>query len=676
MCGIAGIAGLRPDAIDPAAVKRMCDTLIHRGPDDAGYAFFQTAAAPGRDGFWCRFCDPAFQSIHENLPVFGSDYCRRELADRVFALGLGHRRLAVLDTTPCGHQPMFSEDRRYCIVHNGEVYNFRELRADLERRGRRFRTRTDTEVLLALWADYGPDCLPLLDGMFAFALYDRVDNALWLARDRFGVKPLYYAAGAGAFVFASECKALFASGLVEPAIEPAALVEYFTFQNLCGAHTIWRGVSMLQPGEALAVRPGDGGPAIRRYHDAFPEMDPSLGDEESVAGTLAQRFEDAVTAQLVSDVPVGSYLSGGMDSGSIVAVAGQAIERLHTFTGGFDLTNVDGIEQGFDERKLAEQLSYLLQTEHYDVVLHSGDMPAAMERLTWHMDDPRVGMCHQNWYVAKLASRFVKVCLAGTGGDELFAGYPWRYRLAECRTLDRFDRRYFRYWHRLLAPDELPGLFAPDLRGHGLDAWESFRGVLRAGPAWRDDVAPEDNLLQRALHFEFRTFLHGLLIVEDRISMAHSLETRVPFLDNRLADLAWRIPPALKLHRRRGADPATDGHLESAAGKHVLRRAMESYLPEVFVKQKKRGFSPPDANWYRGPSMDYIKSVLFDRTTRERPWFDQAFVESRLDEHFEGRRNHRLLIWSLLSVEAIQRHFVDAGRAAAATRPLGAAVGE
>jgi asparagine synthase (glutamine-hydrolysing) len=386
----------------------------------------------------------------------------------------------------------------------------------------------------------------------------------------------------------------------------------------------------------------------------------SLKDASAVREAVAESFGNAVRRQLISDVEVGSYLSGGMDSGSIVAVAGRSIARLLTFTGGFDLTNVDGIEQGFDERKLAEKLSYLLQTEHYDMVLHAGDMPAAMERISWHMDDPRVGMCHQNWYVAKLASRFVKVCLAGAGGDELFAGYPWRYRQGlGAAELSECDDGYFRYWHRFLAPETLPQLFSPGILPDTGTPREAFDGVLANAPVMRDDLSMTENLLQRMLYFEFKTFLQGFLITEDHISMAHSLETRVPFLDNDLVDLAWRIPPTLKINTDQLVQASPDEHIESTEGKQILRRAMEAYLPVEFTQQHKQGFSPPDANWYRGPSMDYIKEILLDSRTTGRPWFDQEVVGERLEEHFQGRSNNRLLIWSLLSFELLQRHFVD-----------------
>jgi asparagine synthase (glutamine-hydrolysing) len=650
MCGIAGVVSRGERPIAPGAVKLMTDALAHRGPDDAGTAFFEH----GRSHWCCSFTDAPFRHENEHLPVYGGAYCQDELRRGRFTVGLGHRRLAILDLTHHGHQPMAGADQRSWIVFNGEIYNYRELRAEMESRGCRFRTRTDTEVILQLWEERGVDALPLLDGMFALAIYDRIGNTITLARDRFGVKPLYYAATHDFFVFGSEVKSLFAGGLVPARVDPDGLVEYFAFQNTFGARTVWSGVRLLEPGRCLTLRPGEPTELRpRRFFDGFPPFEIDGKSELDAAQEVAHAFSDAVERQLVSDAPVGAYLSGGMDSGSIVAEAARRIPRLLTFTGGFDLTNVNGIEQGFDERPLAERLSYLMQTEHYAVVLHAGDMPAAMERLSWHMDDPRVGMSHQNWYVAKLASRFVKVCLAGTGGDELFAGYPWRYRhAATSRGPESFDDAYFADWHRMLSPDEIGRLFVPEVGADATRPRAAFDAVMRDAPAWQADAEPWENLLHRALHFEFRTFLHGLLVTEDRISMAHGLESRVPFLDNRLADLAFRLRPTFK-------KPADGGE-----GKCVLRRAMRGNLPPEFLHQQKQGFSPPDENWYRGPSMDYIKMILLDRRTLERPWFDQRFVQTRLEEHFAGRRNHRLLIWSLLSFEWIQRHFVTPRRAA------------
>ncbi len=662
MCGIAGIASRGAAPIDPWALKPMADMLAHRGPDDAGFAMLQPDRN-GSGGFWAEFTDPGFRHSNEHLPVLGDDYSKQILGAEPFSVGLAHRRLSILDLSFRGHQPMNGRDRRYWIVHNGEVYNFQELRAELEKDGAPFQTTTDTEVILRLWEREGPGCINRFDGMFAFAIYDRIENELFIVRDRFGVKPVYFAVTADHLAFASEAKALFASGMVPAAIRPEGLIEYCTFQNTLGSRTIWEQVELLPAGHFLRFKPGTStDPDIKRYFDGFPDSAENGTTIDAESPRVATAFQDAVTRQLVSDVPVGSYLSGGMDSGSIVAAAGRSIPRLHTFTGGFDLTNVNGIEQGFDERALAEQLSYLLQTEHYAVVLHAGDMPAAMEQITWHMDDPRVGMCHQNWYVAKLSSKFVKVCLAGTGGDELFAGYPWRYRPGLTAPDEAtYEDALFHAWHRLLPHDELANLFTGDMLPMLESGRESFDTVMAGCRKGDTGATPEQqvlNRIRRTLEFEFRTFLNGLLVTDDHISMAHSLETRVPFLDNALADLSWSLPASVKI------DPSEltqqeHGHIESSGGKKVLRQAMESLLPHEFVTQRKQGFSPPDANWYRGPSMDYIKSILLDKQTIDRPWFDQDFVSSCLDQHFEGERNHRLLIWSLLSVEWIQRHFAD-----------------
>ena len=264
MCGIAGIVSLTNRPVEPGRIKPMCDVQAHRGPDDAGYAFFRLGEGrTGEGGYWCGFADAKFRRVNEHLPVFDSDYCRDELSKSSFSLALGHRRLAIIDLTHFGHQPMSSSDRRHWITFNGEIYNFPELRRQLQAAGHVFRTRSDTEVILHLWEEHGPDCLPMLDGMFAFAIYDRVENVLTLARDRFGVKPLYYAAAGDFLVFASEIKGILASGLLPPRISPPALVEYFAFQNTFSPQTLFRGVSLLQPGEFMQLSPGSGAPRRR-----------------------------------------------------------------------------------------------------------------------------------------------------------------------------------------------------------------------------------------------------------------------------------------------------------------------------------------------------------------------------------------------------------------------------
>jgi asparagine synthase (glutamine-hydrolysing) len=593
MCGIAGIIDLVGRPVAEAEVQRMVEAIRHRGPDDLG------AWAEG-------------------------------------SVGLGNTRLAILDLSDAGHQPMANEDTSIVLVYNGELYNFRELASELANRGHLFVSRTDTEVVLRAYEEWGAGCVARFNGMFAFAVWDGRKRELFVGRDRFGIKPLYYAWHDGRVVFGSEIKALLQTGLPRRVSTPA-LVEYFTFQNVFSDLTLFDGVHMLPAGHTLTVR--EGRVQVDQYWDL--EFDPDDTVRESDwAERTRDAFEHAVRRQLVSDVPVGSFLSGGMDSASIAAVASSHVPRLMTFTGGFDLSSVEGLELVFDERRDAEVLANVLRTEHYEMVMHAGDMAWVLPELVWHLEDLRVGMCYQNHYIARLASKFVKVALAGTGGDELFAGYPWRYELVAGQTDPAlFERTYYDYWARLVPDEEKGRFFTPEFWGGDGDRTplDAFRSVL----------APVEGLdpLAKALYFEVKTFLHGLLVVEDRVAMAHGLEVRVPFLDNALVDVARRIPTRLK---------HADGE-----GKRVLRSAMAALLPPDILTKRKQGFSPPDQSWYRGPTMDYIRELLLDPRTLGRGYFRPAYIEEMLAEHLGGRVNHRLLIWSLLCFEWWNRLFID-----------------
>jgi asparagine synthase (glutamine-hydrolysing) len=593
MCGIAGILDLAGAPVPAAELERMSASIAHRGPDDRGHFVGE-------------------------------------------GVGLASTRLAILDTSAAGHQPMRSGDGSLTLVYNGELYNFRELAADLAGRGHRFRSRSDTEVVLRAFEEWGPACVERFNGMFALALWDEERHELVLARDRFGVKPLYYAVHDGRLLFGSEVKSLLEAGLPR-AVSAEALIEYFTFQNVFSDLTLFQGVRMLPAGHTLTASVD--GVGTTRYWDLELEPEQGLSEDEWVERARAA-FEASVERQLVSDVPLGSYLSGGMDSASIVAVASRRIPRLMTFTGGFDLSSVDGIELVFDERRDAERVASAFRTEHYEMVMHAGDMSWVLPELVWHLEDLRVGMCYQNYYIARLASKFVKVSLSGTGGDELFAGYPWRNELV--LGIDHpadFDRRYFAYWNRLVPAPEHAAFFAPGLLASAAPQtpFEAYRHVLRP-------VADLDPLT-KALYFEAKTFLHGLLVVEDRVSMASSLEVRVPFLDNELVDVARRIPSGLK---------HADG-----GGKRILRRAMTGLLPREIIDKPKQGFSPPDESWYRGPTMQQIRDLLLHRRCLERGYFQPDAVRRVLDEHLAGRQNHRLLIWSLLCFEWWNRLFID-----------------
>jgi asparagine synthase (glutamine-hydrolysing) len=598
MCGIAGIFDLQGRPVAAAELRAMNDAIHHRGPDDGG------------------------EYVEESL-------------------GLANRRLAIIDLTRAGHQPMANEDGSLLLTYNGELYNFQELVPVLEARGHRFHSRTDSEVVLHAYEEWGADCLERFNGMFAFAIWDRARRELFLARDRFGIKPLYYALHNGRFLFGSEIKALLRAG-VPGRVSPEALSEYFTFQNILSDRTLFDGVRLLPAGHTLTVSNGE--ISTHRYWDL--SFDPEEGvSEDDWAENVRHVFEEVVTRQLISDVPLGSYLSGGMDSGSIAAVATRNVPRLMTFTGGFDLTSVTGLELVFDERADAELAASHFRTQHYEMVMHAGDMAWSLPELVWHLEDLRVGMSYPNYYIAGLASKFVTVALAGTGGDELFAGYPWRYELVS--SLDdpaEFERSYYGYWARLVPDADKSSFFTPEVWAQAKD-WSPVE-------QFREALAPASGLdpLSKALYFESKTFLHGLLVVEDKVSMAHSLEVRVPFLDNDLVALAERIPAAVK---------------HGASGKELLRKAMAPLLPPEIVEKRKQGFSPPDRSWYRGPTMDYLREILLDPRSLERGYFQPAYIRRVLDEHLEGRVNHRLLIWSLLCFEWWNRLFVDGDAAAA-----------
>lgn len=626
MCGIAGFINIDGEPASAEVLLRMTGAVAHRGPDGSG------------------------EHIERNV-------------------ALGHRRLAILDLSFAGRQPMSTDDGRFVITYNGEVYNFRELRRELELCGRSFRSQTDTEVVLQAYAEWGEDSLDRFNGMFSFAVWDRFRRELFLARDRYGIKPLHFAQAGGAFLFASEIKALFAHPNVRAEIDPESLAEYFTFQNLISDRSLFRGVRMLPAGSCLRLSADETRvPAPRRYWSfRFDEPDSSLTKDEYRA-ELLRLFRQAVNRQLVSDVPVGAYLSGGMDSGSINAVASRAHARWQTFTCGFDMTSASEAEQRFDERAAASRIGQILGTEHHERTLSAFDMERAISPVAWHLDEPRVGQSYPNFYAAELASQHVKVVLSGTGGDEIFGGYPWRYYPhATCRSFDDFAASYFRQWQRLVPDNRRRELFAPiwgDVQN--FDARAYFRDVLGAGQ--RNPTIHPESIVNLCLDFEARTFLHGLLAVEDKLSMAHGIETRVPFLDNDLVDFAMRLPVKYKLGRldevvallRSSEFDATnqtngqrlDKYIHNPCdGKVLLREAMSSLLPSEITAAGKQGFSAPDAAWFRNESLASVRRILTAPGARIADFLNRNVVRSFIDEHAERRANHRLLIWSLWNVE-------------------------
>jgi asparagine synthase (glutamine-hydrolysing) len=618
MCGIAGIVNTDNAPVSPVHVQRMSDAVAHRGPDGEG------------------------QWIEGNV-------------------GFGHRRLAIIDLSPAGHQPMVSADHRFVLTYNGEVYNFRELKAELEAMGYWFRSRTDSEVVLNALAAWGVDALKRFNGMFAFALWDRKERTLLLARDRYGIKPLYYWSDGKRLAFGSEQKAITSLPGFETRVDRAALLEYFTFQNIFTDRTLTDGVHLLPAGHYALLDLGAAEPELKRhqYWD-FDFREPTeKADDEEYREELDRLFKQAVNRQLITDVELGSYLSGGMDSGSITAVAAASFPYLKTFTCGFDLSSASGIELGFDERSKAEAMSYHFKTEHYEMVLKAGDMERCMPRLAYHLEEPRVGQSYPNFYAAQLASKFVKVVLSGAGGDELFGGYPWRYyRAVRNASFEDYIDKYYVFWQRLVNNTELKRMFAPIAADvDGIMTRDIFRDVFRHHD---DSLATPEGYINHSLYFECKTFMHGLLVVEDKLSMAHGLESRVPFLDNDLVDFAMRCPVHLKLNNLKQVariDENMPGNKTGAFfqktrdGKQILRDVMKGFIPEEVTRAEKQGFSAPDATWFKGESMEFVRNKLLRNDARIYELLDRDSVQTLVKQHLDGEQNRRLLIWSLLNVE-------------------------
>ncbi|MEK7448148.1 MAG: asparagine synthase (glutamine-hydrolyzing) [Planctomycetota bacterium] len=625
MCGIAGIFNLNGEPVSPDLLRKMTDAIAHRGPDGEGFY---------TDNF----------------------------------IGLGHRRLAIIDLSPAGKQPMISPDKQFAITYNGEVYNFRELRAELETLGHRFRSKTDSEVVLNSYIQWGPECVSRFNGMFAFAIWDKARQELFLARDRYGIKPLYYILQGNVFIFASEQKAILTHPAVKREIDLEALLEYFTFQNIFTDRTLLKGIHIFPAGHwgKLILGKTTSNLELHQYWDFnFREPDKPVSEKEYLE-ELDRLFRQAVNRQLVSDVDVASYLSGGMDSGSITAIAARQLPYIRTFTCGFDLHSASGLEMGFDERQKAEYMSYLFKTEHYEMVLKAGDMERILPKFAWHLEEPRVGQSYPNFYIAQLASKFVKVVLSGAGGDELFGGYPWRYYRAVVNDdFEHYIDKYYLFWQRLIPNAVIHEVFKP-VWGQVKHIWtrDIFRNVFYEHA---EKLTKPEDYINHSLYFEAKTFLHGLLVVEDKLSMAHSLETRVPFLDNDLVDFAMKLPVKFKLGnlaevvRINENEPGskTSKYYEKARdGKLLLRKVMGRYIPSEVTEREKQGFSAPDASWFKGESIDYVRKALYNEDAKIYNYLDRKSVLNLIDEHLAGQQNRRLFIWSLLNFEWWLRRFI------------------
>ena len=617
MCGIVGVYNLNGDSFSEMHLRKMADAIAHRGPDGDGYF------------------------IEENI-------------------ALGHKRLSILDTSENGAQPMRSKNKDWVITFNGCIYNYLELRKELQLKGHVFLSNSDTEVITEGLAAYGSSFFERLDGMFAVGAWNTKEKCLYLSRDRYGVKPLYYWFTGKSLVFASEIKAIIQHPDYKIGVNLSALNEYFTFQNMFSFSTLFEGVIMLPPANTVKIN----SMSTSVIHNSWWNFDFTNTDDkmtfEDAKEETARLFKNAVGRQMISDVPVGSYLSGGMDSGSITAIASTHVKRLATFTCGFDMSSVTGVEANYDERRDAELMANYFKTEHYEQVINAGDLGWSLPRVVYHLEDLRVGMSYPNYYISRLASKFVKVCLQGTGGDELYGGYPWRYyRVFKSTSQKDYFNQYYDFWQRLV-PDGDRGFLFTDLVNKKInnnEPREIFERVFTFNNKLKYST-PEQHI-QNSLYFEIKTFLPGLLLVGDKLSMANGLEERFPFLDNALVNFSQKIPIKHKLGNLENMKRIDENdfrdkrkvYQEYDDGKNVLRKAMMEFLPESIINRKKQGFSAPDESWYRGENAGYVKKLLLNKKTASADFINPKYIERIIDEHINKRINHRLLIWSFMNFE-------------------------
>ncbi|PHR58532.1 MAG: asparagine synthase (glutamine-hydrolyzing) [Arcobacter sp.] len=658
MCGITGALSLSKPFVNPSYAKPMADKISHRGPDDAGYLFFHTGTRhKNKISFYQNLTDDKFSNVEDMIPSIDSNSAQRELNQHDYDLYMGHRRLSILDVSYAGHQPMSDLSKNVWIVYNGEIYNFKELRAELESLGHRFKSHTDTEVIIYAYIEWGIECIHKFNGMFAFSLYDNFKKRFFLVRDRYGIKPLYYHLSEDkTLVYASEIKSILEYKDYHSEVDKEALLEYFTFQNIFTNKTLHKDIQILEAGHYIELdlsRERDQKVEPKQYWDFDFSEPETVKDEREYIEELDRLFTQAVERQLVADVDVGAYLSGGMDSGSITAIASKKLPYMKTFTVGFDLSSASGMEMSFDERVKAEYMSYKFKTEHYEMVLKSGDMERCLPAFAYHLEEPRVGQSYPNYYAAKLASKFVKVVLSGAGGDELFAGYPWRYyKATNNKDFEDYTQKYYAFWQRLIPNKDIMKVFSP-ISNDTKNIWtqDIFADVFKTPSVAQ---TPEE-YINHSLYFEAKTFLHGLLVVEDKLSMAHSLETRVPFLDNDLVDFAQKVPVGLKLGNLENVVRMDENELgkmhKTNDGKIILRKAMSHHIPEDIHKAVKQGFSSPDQSWFKGESIEFVREKLLRDDANIYKYMDKTATQKLINEHLSGEQNRRLFIWSLLNFE-------------------------
>lgn len=633
MCGIAGIVGRRGEQISAADVQRMCLTLIHRGPDDEG--------------------------VHVQGHV-----------------GLGIRRLSIIDLAG-GRQPIHNEDSNVWVVLNGEIYNFPELRQELEKRGHRFYTHSDTEVIVHLYEDMGAEFVNRLRGMFAIALYDAERDSLFLFRDRLGKKPLHYALKGDRLIFGSEIKALLAAEPELAKVNPQALMQYFSVGYIPDPNTAFEPITKLPPGHLLEYR--NGKVWVEQYWDVPPYGTNHIQSEQECLEELESRLAEAVRMRLISDVPLGALLSGGVDSSIVVALMARASSApVKTFSIGFGKAD-------FDETAYARAVAEQFGTEHHELVVEP-DLEKTLDFLTHMLEEPfGDSSMVPTYHVSRMARQHVTVALSGDGGDELFAGYD-RYLVHLAH--ERFDRipawagRYFRNvvypWLPATAPgrrflfnaslpardryldsiSHLPAggrerqLFSDDFLAYANDG----ENPLRLYQRYFDEV-PAPDRLSRLLYLDTKTYLAADILTKvDRMSMAASLEVRCPILDHELVEWAAELPSRWKLH--------------GGTRKYILRKLAEKLgIPSKVLNRPKQGFAMPLTHWWKGELKNDLLQVLLEPRTLQRGYFNSEAVRGIVKEHLSGRRDRSTDLWLLLVFELWHRNFLEPGNFGAALCP-------
>src|SRR5579862_671949 len=643
MCGICGIFFQNRDWHVPGDVlARMNRSIVHRGPDDEG--FF----------------------VEENV-------------------GLAMRRLSIIDVKS-GHQPLANENSDVWIVFNGEIYNHAELRIDLEAKGHHYRTHSDTETIVHLYEEYGRDCVNHLRGMFAFVIWDRRRRVLFAARDRLGIKPFYYLWDGKSFLFGSEIKTILNYPGIAAEFNLGTLAEYLAFGYITGPQTMYAGIRKLMPGHTLELAE-QGEPRTERYWDLTTEVDRPAQSREYYVKTYRELLEQAVGSHLMSDVPLGMFLSGGLDSSAVAALTAKIRgDQIKTFAVGYG-------EEAFSELGYAREVADLIRSDHHEVRMSREQFFESLPRLIWHEDEPIVWPSSVSLYfVARLARERVTVVLTGEGSDETLAGYT---RYAWTLLNAKMDRVY-----RMLGPKSVRDLVRKGIQAGPLSAslyrklehtflvrdgasWPSFYfdnfysafsaaeqaelltddARQRGGDAYAGSMqhwnASSGDLLHRLLYTDIKTYLVELLMKQDQMSMAASIESRVPFLDHELVEFTASIP----------AQYDTKG----LAGKFILKSAVEDLLPHDIVYRQKMGFPTPWAFWLAGPQLDDLERLLLEPRTRERGYFKSDVVQRLFAEHRAARRDHGNRIWRLLNLELWERVCVE-GEPLAETVPTQSAV--